>query len=230
MFDEPIHYVVFTRPDNTWNMERIEKYITVLDEIEESAGPGVMVTIGAGPRHFSTGFDLAWWAENPKNMQDSIIRCSQMFARLLEFPMPTLVVFNGSAIAGGYIYGLTHDYRLMNSNMGSGICMSELKLGFALYSPYMLVCRSKLSPSVCAKMAMAVSVTTKEEALKDGLVDDFYTGVDELTAKIAAFAKRYAGNAVHRGPIKTNKYMQLTNTIDACRKFRWTPTGLASVK
>lgn len=115
-----------------------------------------------------------------------------MFARLLEFPMPTLVVFNGSAIAGGYIYGLTHDVRIMNSNMGSGICMSELKLGFALYDPYMLVCKAKLRPSVCTKMAMAVSVTQPEEALKDGLIDDTYTGVDDLTAKIASFTKRFA--------------------------------------
>ena len=87
MFDDPIHYVVFTRPDNTWNLEVIEKYMAVLDEIESTEGPGVMVTIGAGKRHFSTGFDLPFWAKDEQNMIKSLIVCTRMFARLLEFPM-----------------------------------------------------------------------------------------------------------------------------------------------
>jgi hypothetical protein len=29
--DAPIHYVVLNRKENTWNMERIEKYMALLD-------------------------------------------------------------------------------------------------------------------------------------------------------------------------------------------------------
>ena len=142
--DGPIHYVVFTRQDNTWNNDRITQYLAILDKIEESTGPGVMVSIGTGKKHFSSGFDLPYWMQDYDNMKTSIGRFQEIMARLLEFAMPTMCVFNGSAIAGGYIFGLCHDYRIMHETVGSGICLSELKLGLALPYPYMKVCAAKL--------------------------------------------------------------------------------------
>ena len=59
VFDAPVHYIVLTRHDNTFNMNFVEKYLAILDKIEASKGPGIMVTIGTGARHFSTGFDLS---------------------------------------------------------------------------------------------------------------------------------------------------------------------------
>ena len=52
-------------------------------------------------------------------------------ARLMEFPMVTMCVFNGTAFAGGYFLGLVHDYRIMHETTGS-ICLTELKLGLPL--------------------------------------------------------------------------------------------------
>merc|ERR1711957_1088012 len=156
VYDAPVHYVVFTRKDNTWNNERIDQYNVILDQIEASEGAGAMVTIGTGPRHFSTGFDLSYWAADVKNMRDSISAFNQVMARLLEFPIPTLCVFNGTSWAGGLIWGLCHDYRIMNEKSGS-LCLSELKLGLALPLPYMLVSRAKLSPVVCTKYSYAIT-------------------------------------------------------------------------
>ena len=73
--DGPIHYIVMTRKDNTWNMDRVNKYMAILDEIEKTDGPGVMITIGTGPRIFSSGFDLPWWMESYETrMKPSIVR------------------------------------------------------------------------------------------------------------------------------------------------------------
>ena len=72
--DGVFHYVVFTRNDNTWNMKRIDHYLTILDQIEASEGPGVMVTIGTGAKHFSSGFDLNVWAADYQAMKASIAR------------------------------------------------------------------------------------------------------------------------------------------------------------
>ena len=58
VYDAPVHYVVCTRKDNIWDLERIKKYNKILDQIEASEGPGVMITIGTGERIFSSGFDL----------------------------------------------------------------------------------------------------------------------------------------------------------------------------
>ena len=69
--DGPIHYVVFTRKDNTWDDKRIVQYLAILDKIEESTGPGVMISIGTGKKHFSSGFDLPYWMAHFDNMHKS---------------------------------------------------------------------------------------------------------------------------------------------------------------
>jgi len=38
----------------------------------------------------------------------------ELLARLMEFPLPTMCVFNGTAMAGGYFLGLAHDFRVMH--------------------------------------------------------------------------------------------------------------------
>lgn len=70
--DAPFHYIVMTRKDNTWNNKRIARYIELLDQIEATKGPGVLVTIGTGPKHFSTGFDLPFWAQGWNNWKTSV--------------------------------------------------------------------------------------------------------------------------------------------------------------
>ena len=70
--DGPVHYVVLTRKDNVWNTELVKTYLALLDKIEKSEGPGVMVTIGTGSRIFCTGFDLDFWASSYDNMTESI--------------------------------------------------------------------------------------------------------------------------------------------------------------
>ena len=146
-YDAPIHYVVLNRKDNTWDTPRVDRYIALLDEIESHKGPGVMVTLGTGRKHFSSGFDLPYWAESCDNMINCLERFQELMARLLEFSMPTMCVYTGNAMAGGYIFGLCHDFRIMNNDVGT-ICLSELKLGLSIFLPFMKVISSKLPSSV----------------------------------------------------------------------------------
>jgi len=228
IFDEPIHYVVFTRNDNTWDVDRINKYLEILDKIEATEGPGVMVTIGTGKRNFSSGFDLPYWAKDIENTRASIERFCELMARVLEFSMPTLAIFNGNAIAGGLIWGLCHDSRIMNEKVGF-MCLSELKLGIALPPPYMLVCRAKMTPVVCSKYSYAINADQKE-GLKDGVIDDTYSSIEDLQKKIGAFTKRFAAMGAVRGAIKTNKQNQFESTIQGCRSFKFTPMQYEGLK
>ena len=61
IYDAPVHYIVLNRPDNLFDYENIVKYMDLLDEIEATTGPGILVTFGTGNKHFSTGFDLSKW-------------------------------------------------------------------------------------------------------------------------------------------------------------------------
>ena len=65
--------------------------------------------------------------------------------RLLEFPIPTMCVFNGTAWAGGLIWGLCHDSRIMNEKVGT-LCLSELAVGLRIMEPYLMVTKAKINP------------------------------------------------------------------------------------
>ena len=51
----------------------------------------------------------------------------QVQAKLLEFSMPTMCVYNGKAIAGGAVFGFGFDKRVMNELNGKGqILLNEV--------------------------------------------------------------------------------------------------------
>jgi len=156
-----------------------------------------------------------------ENFRDSIIRFQELLARVVEFPLPTLCVFNGNAIAGGYILGLAHDFRVMHETNGA-ICLSELKLGLPLPPPYMDMLAYKLKARVANKIAYGITLP-QSEALKDELIDETYSSVEQLHTQLATFAKRYAGFGVHRTGIKTNKTNQYEKLLNSLRSFKFPP-------
>lgn len=114
VFDAPIHYIVLKRSDNTISMPWMEEFHAVLDRIEASKGPGVVVTIGTGKKNFSTGFDMMPWYKDPALFYPSNVKLQALARRLMMFSLPTMCVFNGNSIAGGYLLGLGFDFRIMN--------------------------------------------------------------------------------------------------------------------
>ena len=110
VFDAPIHYIVLNRKENSWTLDRINQYIALLDRIEATEGPGVLVTIGGGPRHFSIGFDLPYWMENAENALVSLVRFQELMCRVLSLKIPSLCAVTGTAIAAGYWLSLSHDF------------------------------------------------------------------------------------------------------------------------
>ena len=140
-----------------------------------------MVTIGTGDKIFSSGFDLKYWmADFHNNMMPSLLKFCQLMARLYEFPIPTMCVINGTAVAGGYFLSICHDFRIMHETRGN-ICLSELKLGLPIPAPYIEVITAKLEPEVVTKLSYAVTIKSPE-ALKDHLIDSTYTNQDDLKA------------------------------------------------
>ena len=152
------HFIVLTRSDNTWDEYRLKKMCELLDKIaEESNGEGVLVTIGTGKKTFSSGFDLKYWMADFQNVMNSLYELHNTLARLMEFPMPSICVFNGTAIAGGYLLGLAHDFRIMHESIGN-ICLSELAIGFPLPVPLLRVCKGKLTSRVVNKILFGDTV------------------------------------------------------------------------
>jgi len=70
--DGVINYLVLNKDDNKMDFDFIAKVNKILDQVEQTTGPAVLVTIGTGKKKFSTGFDLQFWGESSMNMFGSI--------------------------------------------------------------------------------------------------------------------------------------------------------------
>jgi len=88
-----------------------------------------------------------------------------------------MAVINGHAYAGGLIFALMHDFRIMAKGAGR-LCLSELKIGLPLPPPYNAYCKATLNTQTYRKLHFAETVTA-EEAKKEVIVNDIYTTNEE---------------------------------------------------
>eukprot|EP00347_Sterkiella_histriomuscorum_P017419 403349446 len=201
--DEQIFYLVLNREDNVFNYEFMTKIHQCLDEIEKSQGPACLVTIGTGKKLFSTGFDLELWKKSLNDQYQSILRMQEVLSRFLTLEIPTMCVFNGSAIAGGLLLGLTHDFRILREEKAY-ICLSELNFGGTLTPGLASLLRNSVTPKV-AKQLMFGGRFKSLQALKMDVVDNLFKDQEDLESQIRAFEKEYAPKAEYRISLKDYK-------------------------
>ena len=97
------------------------------------------MTLGIGSKIFSSGFEVSLFKKD-NVFQELPSLFTKLLARILIFPMPTMCVFNGHAVAGGLILGLVHDFRIMREEKAF-VCLSELNIGITLPPGYAAVVR-----------------------------------------------------------------------------------------
>ena len=125
----------------------------VIDKIEASEGPAVLVTIGTGAKIFSAGFDLKVVMQSAIISMDLIFSMQAVMARLMTINVPSMCIFNGHAVAGGLLLGLVHDFRVINAGNSSKVCFSEINAGLTLPPGYSAIIKSTLHPQVGREMA-----------------------------------------------------------------------------
>jgi len=99
---------------------------------EEDAIKGIILT-GAG-RTFCSGFDLPMFMgfKDIKEVGDFFDEVEEILVELFMCHKPVVSAINGHAIAGGLIFAMASDYRIVKNHPKITIGMSEIKLGLAL--------------------------------------------------------------------------------------------------
>src|SRR4051794_25049164 len=110
--------------ENMIEPEMVTEVNRLVDEVERSPEPRALVTCGRG-KCYSTGLDLGWMAAHQDGIQSLATSMHELFARLLELPVPTVAALNGHAFAGGAMLALAHDYRVMREDRGY-FCLPEI--------------------------------------------------------------------------------------------------------
>ena len=107
---------MLNRPDNTIDPSFINSLNEMLDFVANSEGPVVLVTMGTGPKVFSTGFDMTHLKADVMKCLETSANMQTVLKKLLTLNVPTLCLMNGHSYAGGLFLALCHDFRIITTN------------------------------------------------------------------------------------------------------------------
>ena len=202
--DENIYYIVMNTKYNMIDPAMIAKFNEFLDIIEASKGPAICVTIGAGTKAFSSGFNLMEIARLKHNKVLVPMNFLDVLSRYLTLNVPTLCVVNGHAVAGGLYLAMCHDHIIMSSNPKIKCFLNESLIGIGFYQTYISLLNSLVSNRLARTLHLG-DIYHPQSALEADLVQSLYTDYDDLLKQILEFRKLRSGMAKFRHNLKVSK-------------------------
>jgi len=160
--------VTFNRPEllNATNVQWVDEFHSVLDEIEAVHGVRVVVLSGSG-RSFSTGIDLKALSAGEIQI-DWFRRWDEGLRRLERLAAITIATIHGYALGGGLQLALACDLRVAtpDSRLGLPAVLEALIPGMGTYRLPRFIGLGR-----ARRMILTGEMISAEEALRIGLVD-----------------------------------------------------------
>jgi Delta3-Delta2-enoyl-CoA isomerase len=187
--------------ENRFNAEFFDALEACLDEVEAAPAPRALVTAASG-KHWSIGLDLDWLSSQGEGAQDFIARMHELLARMLEIGVPSVAALQGHTFAGGAMFALAHDRRVMRADRGY-FCLPEVDISI----PFTL----GMSALIAARLpqpALHEAMTTGRryggaEAAAAGIVE---AAVEE--SRVREVAIEWAAAQASKGPEVLKKIKQ----------------------
>ncbi|HEX7832838.1 MAG TPA: enoyl-CoA hydratase/isomerase family protein [Thermoanaerobaculia bacterium] len=159
---------------------------------ENAADDNVRAVILTGTGSiFSAGVDLFRLTSAGREYAERFLPAlSRMLLDLFAFPKPLIVAVNGHAIAGGCLFALAGDYRLMAQGNGR-IGIPELLVGVAFPPSVIEAVRFALPPQQLQSLLYTGKTVLPDEALQRGIVDEVVDAAT-LPARAEEMARHFA--------------------------------------
>jgi len=166
-------------PVNALDLDVLDDVIVTMRGVD-----GPVVLTGTG-RCFSAGVDLRAVTDGGAEYTDRFLTAlSAAFLAVFDHPAPVVAAINGHAIAGGCVFAMAADIRLMSAGT---IGLTELAVGAMFPMSALEICRYAMGPSVtpATLQAQTIDVST---AAAFGWVDEVVTA-QELVPRSIALAR-----------------------------------------
>ncbi len=166
-------------PVNALDLDLADAIVATMRRIE-----GPVVITGAG-KCFSAGVDLRALIDGGPEYTDRFV--TALYGALLAvFDHPALVVaaINGHAIAGGCVFAMAADMRLMSAGT---IGLTELAVGVPFPVAALEICRYAMGTSA-ARAALQANTIDIDSASARGWIDEVVPSTD-LIARATAIAR-----------------------------------------
>ncbi|RDH74379.1 enoyl-CoA hydratase/isomerase family protein [Mycolicibacterium moriokaense] len=172
-------------PVNALDLDLLDDVIVTMRGLD-----GPVVITGAG-RCFSAGVDLRAIVEHGAEYTDRFMTAlSAAFLAVFDHPAPVVAAINGHAIAGGAVFAMAADMRLMSTGT---IGLTELAVGAMFPMAALEICRYAMGPST-KQAALGAGTVDVSTAAALGWVDEVTTA-DELLPRAVTLARELGGYA-----------------------------------
>lgn len=206
------------------DLELAEALALSFNELAASDARAVVLT-GTGSS-FSAGVDLFRVVDGGREYVERFFPAlSRLMLDLFAFPKPLVVAVNGHAIAGGCIFTLCGDYRLMAAGNGR-IGMPEGLVGVPFPASVLEVVRFAVPPQHLQMLIYTGRTVVPDEALRLGLIDevsdDLPTRAAEVASRLAALPPEVFGPAKRQLRSRSiHRAKHYANELDAAALDAW---------
>ena len=129
-------------PVNALTSENLNFMAKLLDNLEDDNSIKSLV-INSSFKVFSAGINLKEAQDFDLDAQGAMVRgLNTVFSKLFQFSKPVIVASEGAAIAGGFFFILTSDYRVAGPKSMFGL--AEVRVGVDFPLPLLEIARAML--------------------------------------------------------------------------------------
>ena len=171
-----------------------------LDELEKTTGPLCLITTSRHKKIYSAGLDFKVFDQHSEDIHNLIAELCRMFARFMELPFPTIAGINGHCLAGGFMFAMSHDLRIMNSELGK-LGMTEINLGMTIPLNMMASLQAKMTPISLREVCLFGETLSPQQGFNLGIID-VLEKPESLIKTIFAKAKLLSTLAINREAFK----------------------------
>ena len=171
---------------NSMNWKYFEEMGKALDQAEND-GAKILVITGR-PGFFSGGLDLKQLSILVANEFEGFVTTfARTMLRVFSFPIPTIALSTGHAIAGGAMLTFACDRRFAIDGPYR-IQMNETAIGITLPHWMFLIAKSAISSRWINQALLHAKIYNPSEALECGILDGIAQDVDSLAALVKSAA------------------------------------------
>lgn len=190
--------------ENRFNPDWVGSVNALLDEVASTDGPRAVVLSASG-KTWSQGLDLEWFAANVDQVPEFIPEVHELYARLLEFPAPTVAAIQGHCYAAGAMLSLAVDERYMREDRGYW-CLPEADINIPFTHGMDALIKSRLRPQVANSAMVFAQRFGAPDAVAAEIVDRAVAEDELLPAAIARGAELSAKNGDTVSAIRKRLY------------------------
>jgi enoyl-CoA hydratase len=193
-------------PVNAIDLELLDAIVATMGHVH-----GPVVITGAG-RCFSAGVDLRAISDGGSEYTDRFITSlSPALLAVFDHPAPVVAAVNGHAIAGGCVFAMAADVRLMSAGT---IGITELAVGVPFPMAALEICRYAMGTST-TRAALQADTIDVDSASARGWIDEVVAPADLLPRAIAVARKLGQHSPTAYAATKEQLHRPARTAIDA---------------